>query len=230
MDGLQGIFRYFGYACFVLASGFFIYWAGVHMPGGLQLSVAVSPRSALTTSEFSLVEFYQCILILFCSLIFSWIAIRDRLRRPVAIGFVSLFILFVTREIDFFLDAYLIENLWRVLAALIIAVSGVYIFRHRQRLQLGWRRSWPSAGLGIVISGILILFPFAQIVTAEQLWEAMLGDDYIHAAKLAAEELMELGAYLVITIGSLEFLHGWSLLPRTRTIDYPRRRRRRRRP
>jgi hypothetical protein len=226
MSGWRGVLRYLGYTCFIIVSAFLVLWASVRLPDSLRISVVVSPGSELTTSEFSPVEFFQCALILFCGLIFSWIAFRDRLRRPVAIGFASLFLLFLVRELDFFIDTYFADNLWQVLAAVIIAVSGVYMFRHRQRLQFGWRRSWPSAGLGILISGILILIPFAQIVATDSLWQAVLGDDYIRSAKLAAEELLELGGYLVITIGSLEFLHGWSLLPKTRMIDYRRRRRR----
>jgi len=230
MSGLQGIFRYLGYACFIVVSGFVVLWAGIRFPNGLQSSAIDLPGEKLAAGGHSPVEIFQCILILFCGLIFLWIASRDRLRRPVAIGFVSLFLLVLVRELEFFIDTYFIDNLWRVLTAVIVAISGVYIFRHRQRLQLGWRRSWPSAGLGILITGILILVLFVPIVTAEPLWRTILDDSYTRDAQIAAKQLLELGAYLVIAIGSLEFLHGWSLLPRTRTIDYPRRRRRRRRP
>jgi hypothetical protein len=60
------------------------------------------------------------------------------------------------------------------------------------------------------------------------MWRAIMGDDYVRVAKLAIEEFMELGGYLLIVIGTLEFLYGWSRLPETRTIEpvYKRRRKR----
>jgi len=227
MSALAGLVRYLGLALLVACVAAVVLFVAVELPGGLQLSVPVAPSSDLTTSEFSLIENLQNLLLLFCAAIFAWVASRDRLRRPMAVGFSAMFLLFLIRELDYFLDVYVVDNLWQVLAAIVAAVAGVYVFRHRRRVELGWRRSWPSAGLGMLFGGLFLLLIFAQIVATDALWRAMLGDGYLREAKLAAEELMELGAYLVITVGSLEFLHGWSRLPKTRTMDRPRRRRRR---
>jgi hypothetical protein len=57
------------------------------------------------------------------------------------------------------------------------------------------------------------------------LWAATLDVADATSAASVFEELGELAAYLVILIGSLEFLHGWSRLPQTRRMDRPRRRR-----
>ena len=64
-------------------------------------------------------------------LIFAWIALRDRLRRPLALAFAGLFAVCLVRELDFLFDRYLLDNLWPVFAALITVVVGVYLFRHR---------------------------------------------------------------------------------------------------
>jgi hypothetical protein len=228
MLGIGGVSRYLGYAAFAIAVGLMTLFIGLKLPGGLQLSVAIRPGSGLTTSEFSPVEHFQLAMIIFNGLVFAWIASRDRLRQPLCIAIASMFLLFLIRELDFFLDNYAVDNLWQVLAAVVTAVSGVYVFRHRARLQLGWHRSWPSTGLSILITGLLILIPFTQLLSNEALWEMMLGDLYAGSAKLAVEEILELAAYVVITIGSLEFLYGWSRLPKTRSINRPRRKRRHR--
>lgn len=226
MNSYKGLLRYLAYVLFVVGVLYGMLLLGRNLPGGLYLSIAADADSRLTTSEFSLVEMLQNILIAFCGLVFGWIAARDRLRRPLAVALASLFALFLIREMDFFLDRFVADNFWQVLAGLVISVSGVYIFRHRRRLQTGWYRSWPSAGIELMIAGLIILIPFAQIAANEAMWRTTLGPDYTRAAKLATEEFIELGGYLLIVIGTLEFLYAWSRLPETRTIEPAQKRRR----
>ena len=226
MNTRQGILRFLLYAIGVTLVTGLVVWSAENTPDGLALARPV-PGSSLTTTEFSLLELLQHLLLLFCALIFGWIAFRDRLRRPLALGFASIFVICLIRELDFFLDRYLIDNLWPAIAALLTVVSGVYLFRHWRRVEAGWHRSWPSAGLAIVIAGLILLVIFTQLLSRQTVWEATLGEDYVRAAVLAFEELSELGAYLVIALGSLEFLYTWSRLPETRRLDRPRRIRRR---
>jgi len=183
--------------------------------GALWLNVDVG---GVGTSEFSPLEQFQHACLLACIGVFLWIAARDRLRRPMALGWATLFGVFLIRELDYVFDQILVDNLWQVSCAVLLAFSGVYLFRHRQRFANGWRRSWPSAGLGMVLAGLLLLIPFTQIVVSSELWSAVMEDDYRQSVKVAAEELMELGAYLIILIGSVEFLYSWSRLPQTKLI------------
>ena len=231
MNGYKGLLRYSSYVLFVGGLLYGMLVLGRNLPGGLYLSIVPDANSQLTTSEYSLVEMLQNILITFCCLVFAWIATRDRLRRPLAVGIASLFALFLVRELDFFLDRNVADNFWQVLAVLITATSSVYVYRHRKRLETGWYRSWPSAGMALMIAGLIILIPFAQLAANDGMWRIILGEDYVRAAKLATEELMELGGYFLLVIGTLEFLYAWSRLPETRTIEpvYKRGRRRRKR-
>ena len=178
------------------------------------------------TSELTLFEVLQNILLIGCAAIFVWIAARDRLRRPMALCFSSLFAVFLVRELDFFLDFYLLDNLWQVLCAVLASGAVVYAFRERQKFVQGWRRSWPSAGLALILGGIILLIPFAQIMGHEGLWQVILAGRYERLMKVIVEEMIELGAYTLITIGSLEFLYAWSRLPRTRGIAAPPKRKR----
>jgi hypothetical protein len=217
------LFRYLAYALGVSLATILIMFLGARLPGGLQFDREVS---GMVTSELSPVELLQDLLLIFCAGVFGWIAFRDRLRRPMAVGFSMLFIIFLIRELDFFLDVYLIDNLWQVLCAVLLSVVVVYGVRNHDRYSQGWRRSWPSAGLALIIGGMILLIPFAQLIGHEALWKIILDDDYVRVVKVASEELIELGAYAIITIGTIEFLYSWSRLPRTRNIDArPRRRR-----
>ena len=176
------------------------------------------------TSEFSPIELLQVVLLLGSACAFGWVALRDRLRRPLALAIAALFLACLVRELDFFLDFYLIPNLWQVLAAVILSVALVYIGRHRERIEQAWRRSWPSAGLAMIIGGFILLIPYAQLIGLEPMWKSVMGDGYVPVVKVIVEEFIELGAYGLLAIGSAEFLYAWSRLPRTRTLHSQRRR------
>lgn len=217
-------FRYLAYALGVVTCTIAIMLLAAQLPGGLQFERTIAGID-IPTSELSPVELLQNMLLIFCASAFGWIASRDRLRRPMAMGFSMLFIIFLVRELDFFLDFFLLDNLWQVLCALLLSVTIVYCARNHYRYVQGWRRSWPSAGLALIIGGIILLIPFAQLIGHEALWKTIMGDEYMRVVKIASEEFIELGAYMIITIGTIEFLYAWSRLPRTRNIDArPRRR------
>ena len=221
---MQKIFiRYLFYALVVMLVTSSLLALAYMMPGSLQFDRMV-PGLDIPTSEFSPVELLQNLLLLGCSGVFCWIAFRDRLRRPMAVAFAALFGVCLVRELDFFLDFYLIDNLWQVLCALILTVALVYVGRNRDRFAQGWRRSWPSAGLAMIIGGLILLVPYAQLMGHGPLWQNMMGDNYVRVVKVITEEFIELGAYGMMAIGSAEFLYAWSRLPRTRTLHSQRRR------
>ena len=211
----KAFLRYLAYVALVALTAYGITRVPYIVPGGLWLDVAGQQG---TTSEFSPIEQLQHACLLACAIIFFWIAGRDRLRRPMALGWASLFTMFLIRELDYVLDTYVVDSLWPALFAAVLAFASVYLFRNRNRFISGWRRSWPSAGLGMVLAGLLLLIPFTQIVVGNQLWSAVMEEHYVRGAKIAAEELMELGAYLIILVGSIEFLYSWSRLPQTKLI------------
>ena len=222
---LKVLLRYFAYATVIAGVAAGLIWVALRWPGGLLLNIVVGEGDTQGTSEFSPVEQLQLLLLLISSSIFAWIAIRDRLRRPMCAGFIALFLIGFIRELDFFLDRYGTDNLWQVLCTLLLALATVYIYRHRKRFSVGWRRTWPSSGLAMIVGGMLLLIPYSLIVGNELLWQAIMGDAYARVAKMAAEEFIELGAYLLILIGSIEFLYTWAQLPETRDLDAHRRRR-----
>jgi len=227
---LKVLLRYFAYATLIAGAAAGLLWVALRWPGGLLLNFVVGEEDTLGTSEFSPVEQLQHLVLLLSAGIFAWVAIRDRLRRPMCVGFIALFLIGFIRELDFFLDRYATDNLWQVLCTIVLALATVYIYRHRKRYLIGWRRTWPSVGLAIIISGMLLLIPYSLIVGNESLWQAIMGDAYARVAKMAAEEFIELGGYLLIFIGSIEFLYTWARLPETRSLNTrPRRRKRKRR-
>ena len=115
-------------------------------------------------------------------------------------------VVFFVRELDFFLDR-IADNLWQVLIAIPAALGIVYIYRHRRRFRIAWGRVWPSPGLAILFSGAIVMFAFVQFVSNENLWMAILGEHYRRVVKLSVEEFMELAAYYLWLIGTIEYTY-----------------------
>jgi hypothetical protein len=192
---------------------------------GLTVAAGVGLDSAGSATATSVATDFELVLLVICATIFGWIAVRDRLRRPLALALVAVFSFALIRALQDFLDRLVVDNFWRAAAALLIAFSGVYLYRHSQRLVAGWQRSWPSAGLAILLAGLMLFGAFDQILSLPSFWQASLGEDYSRNAVRLFRELASLGATMILLVGSLEFLYAWSRLPQTREMDRPRRRR-----
>lgn len=174
-------------------------------PGSLKLHIIMSESDVYGTSEFSPVEIIQAIILALCGLIMGWVARYCPSQRPIAFGFGGLALIFLIRESDYFLDRYIVDNLWQVLIAILAALLIVYTYRHRKRLTIALARIWPSNGITLLFAGAVILFAFVPLVGHEPLWMSILGDAYQRVIKLAIEEFIELMGYFLWMIGTIEY-------------------------
>jgi hypothetical protein len=165
----------------------------ISSPGSLKLQVYLSSADVLATSEYSPVEIIQLGILLICGLLLAWVAKNCPSQRPIAFLFGGMALAFFIRELDFFLDR-LVDNLWQVLLAVPAALVIVYTYRHRRRFRIAWGRIWPSPA-------------FLQFAAHEPLWMAILGEDYQRIVKIAVEEFMELAAYYLWLIGTIEYTY-----------------------
>lgn len=187
----------------------FVTWALTQMelasPGSLKLHIMLSETDRFGTSEFSPVEIIQSIILLVCGAIMAWVARFCPSQRPIALFFGGLALAFLVRELDFFLDRYVIDSLWQVIVTVIGALLIAYTYRHRKRMQIALARIWPSPGLTLLFCGAVVMFGFAPFVGHEPLWMSILGDDYRRVFKLAVEEFIELIAYFIWIVGTIEY-------------------------
>jgi len=179
----------------------------ISFPGSLKLHVIMNSSDQFGTSEFSPIEIIQPIIIATCGLLMLWVAEYCPSQRPIAIPFGGLALAFMMRELDFFLDRYLLDNLWQVIVGIAAAFVIVYTFRARKRLKIAWARIWPSPGLALLFAGAVILFSFVRLVGHEPLWMSLLGDGYLRVVKLAVEEFIELMGYFLWLIGTIEYTY-----------------------
>lgn len=196
------------YAAYALATGGLVgllVLLEVEFPGSLGLQVFRGPSDALGTSEYSLVESLQLVLIVVSGLVFGAVAWWHRGQRPVAIGFAALALACLVRELDYFLDLWFADNLWQVLLAVVVALGGAYLLRHRRRYAVGWARLWPSPAATLLFAGAVVLFLFSNLIGHEAFWRVLQGDDYRRIAKLAMEEMTELAGYALCFSGAIEY-------------------------
>lgn len=179
----------------------------VAFPGSLKLHIFLHEGDQFGTSEFSPIEFIQTLILAICGLMMLWVAKYCPSQRPIALPFAGLALAFLIRELHFFFDRYIIDNLWQVLVAVVGALVIVYTYRQERRLRIALARLWPSPGLALLFAGAVILFAFVQFVGHEPLWMAMLGDDYKRIVKLAVEEFIELMGYFLWVIGTIEYAY-----------------------
>lgn len=179
----------------------------VSYPGSLKLHVFAFDGDALGTSEYSPIEIMQPLILGVCGALLAWVARYCPSQRPIAFPFGGLALVFLIRECDYFLDRFIIDNLWQVLIGIALALVIVYTYRARKRLRIAWFRVWPSPGIALWFAGAAILFVYVQFVGQEALWQSILGDNYHRAAKLAVEEFIELIGYFLWLIGTIEYAY-----------------------
>jgi len=176
-------------------------------PGTLRMLEYVAEGDAYGTSEFSSVEIIQLLLLLVCGMLMGWVVKHSNSQRPLAILFGGLVLIFLIRELHYFLDQYIADNLWQVLVGISGALLIAYCYRHQKRLNIALARIWPSPGLTLIFAGAVILFAYSLLVGHEPLWQAMLGDAYARIIKLAVEEFIELIGYQLWLIGTIEYVY-----------------------
>ncbi|MEL6951239.1 MAG: hypothetical protein AAGM16_14115 [Pseudomonadota bacterium] len=172
---------------------------------GLRMLVASPLAATLGTSEYSVVEWLQIVLLVVVAGLSWWAAQLSRIQRTLAtLGF-AVACAAIIREFDLFLDRFLFDHAWQLLVAIVGVAAIVSAVRHRRALVAGWTRALGEPGLGLIVLGISIVTVFANALGNEGLWQSLMGDDYVRVAKVATEELTELAGYWLWLVGQIEF-------------------------
>lgn len=179
----------------------------ISFPGALRLQTFAGPGDALGTSEYSPVEIIQSLILVICGLLLAWTAKHCPAQRPVAILFSGIALVFLLRELDYFLDTQGVDNLWQVMVAIVSALVIVYCYRHWKRLRIAWFRVWPSPGLTLYFAGAIVVFASATFIGHESFWQAVQGEHYQRIVKLAVEELIEFIGYTLWLVGTVEYTY-----------------------
>ncbi len=197
--------RYLSYFLGVACITWMLTQLEISFPGSLKLHVMVNESDQFGTSEFSPIEIIQPFMLAICGLLMAWVAKYCPSQRPISILFGGLALTFIFRELDYYFDRFIVDNLWQTLVAIAGALVITYTYRQRKRFKIAWGRIWPSPGIALLFAGAIIHFAFVMLVGHEPLWMSILGDSYQRIVKLAVEEFIELAGYFLWLIGSIEY-------------------------
>lgn len=200
------LIRYILYFVGVALTAFLLTQLEISIPGDLKLDLLVDAGDVTGTSEYSPVEIIQSLILVACALLLGWVAAYCHSQRTIAIVFGGLALIFLLRELDYFLDRFVIVNLWRVIVAIVAALVIVYCYRQWRRFRIAWFRVWPSPGLVLYFAGAVVVFSFAPFVSREVLWQSLLGPGYQRIAVVAAGEFIELVGYCLWLVGTIEYV------------------------
>jgi hypothetical protein len=198
-------------------------------PGSLELYVPLGDPELPGTSEYSPVEIVQPLILFVCGALMAWVVHYCPTQRPIAIPFGGLALVFLIRECGYFLDRYVVANLWQVLIAITLAFVIAYTYRGSRRLRIALARIWPSPAFALFFAGAVVLFGFVRLIGAASLWMAILGGDYRPIVDTAVEEFVELLGYLLWLIAAIEYAYQARAIAYREPQPAARRRRQKRR-
>jgi hypothetical protein len=201
----------------------------IQYPGSLQLYVPLGDPELPGTSEFSPVEIVQPLILAVCGALMGWVAWYCPTQRPIAVPFGGVALVFLIRECGYFIDRYLIGNLWPILIAITLAFMIAYTFRAARRLRIALARIWPSPALALAFAGAVVLVGFVRLVGSGPLWMAILGNDYRPIVDTAVEEFVELLGYLLWLVAAIEYAYQARAISYREPQPAARRRRQKRR-
>jgi hypothetical protein len=201
------LIRYITYFVAVAVVTYLLTLLEIASPGALRLQTFSGPGDVLGTSEYSPIETIQSLILIACGSLLAWTARHCPPQRPIAIMFGGLALIFLLRELDYFLDTYIADNFWQVMTGVVLALIIVYCYRNWRRLRIAWFRVWPSPGLTLFFAGAIVVFACTTFLGHEPFWQAVLGEQYQRLVKLTVEELIEYTGYTLWMIGTIEYTY-----------------------
>jgi hypothetical protein len=163
-------------------------------------------------NEWSLTEWYEMFFIVLALCVVLRVGALVRTRKPLAMVFSGVLLMALIREADMFLDVYVFDGSWQLLATVTACATIGLIWHRRYALGSAVQDFVSQPAFGIMLSGFLIVFVFARLFGRHQFWLDLMWGQYLRSVKNVAEEGPELVGYLLILISTVEW---WSTCERT---------------
>ena len=117
-----------------------------------------------------------------------------------------LMIVLSVRELDHFLDIYLMDGIYKVIIAAVLLCTIYFGWNHRHGLANKFHRFTTTTPFYFIACGLLFVIIFAQLLGQNVLWVAVMGDSYVRTVKEVVEETSETVGYLLLFFAALESL------------------------
>lgn len=155
--------------------------------------------------EDSAIEIAQESYLFLISVLLLYQAFKTAKYKSLTLVLALFFSMHFVREFDFFLDK-IFDGLWQVLAFSMLAIA-LYIFVKSRKLiidQIGKIQDNISTGLFLI--GLTLLHVFSRLWGKSDNWKTLLQEKYMRVFKDLAEEGIELVAYSILFIATVELL------------------------
>ena len=127
-----------------------------------------------------------------------------RVGSALALVLAGFYFTCLAREFNNQLAYYFFKRAWVVPALLFAIPTAVYAFLHRGRVWADVLALKDTFAFGVLAVGLLLLHVFSRLYGANDLWRAIMGDDFMRPVARVSEEGIELMAYTIIFLGSYE--------------------------
>ncbi|WP_110667812.1 hypothetical protein [Salinicola halophilus] len=157
-------------------------------------------------SEVSFTEITQALVLLASSLLMLYARQRQKVFPTAALLLWGLFFASFIRENDLWLDTYVFDGAWQVLATLTALPVLILTLRRRHQFLKEFHRLADTLGFGLFAGGFLVTYLFSRLYGRGELWHALMGEHYLRVVKDAAEEMTELTGYALMLFGCIEIV------------------------
>jgi len=167
-------------------------------------------------TEASYTEWTQALFLLLTNIVIFWTGRISPKDRVATIGLNGFFLMALIREFDYYLDTYVFDGAWQLLAYTTMAITLILLYRKRNEIPAAVTKVVQTPAFGFMSTGILITFFFSRLYGRSEFWMAIMEEKYIRNVKNASEESIELLGYTLILIGAIELFR---VLINQRTSD-----------
>jgi len=187
-----------------IASRLFVYALTTALVFQSVVVIATSGYADLLGSEYGPVECLQFFLALTAgSILFAAARASDATATLLKVtALVAWFA--AAREADRFLTDLVFSDANKIVMTMVALVAALVAIRGRHSIGAELAKFLTTSGFYLLFCGWLVIVVYAQIIGQKELWQAVMGDSYLRAAKNTLEELPELLGYLLLVFGSIE--------------------------
>ena len=154
--------------------------------------------------ENSYTEWAQVMVLIITNLVLFWLGRISPKEKVMIFGLLGFLTMALIREFDLYLDEYVFDGAWQLLAFSTLAVTLIIVYKHREHLEEASQKVIQTSAFGFISAGLLVTFVFSRLYGRTEFWQAVMEEEYFRNVKNVSEEGIELLGYTIILIGCIE--------------------------
>jgi len=155
-------------------------------------------------NETNAIEFAQQSLLFITVLVGFMSLVYTKHFKSFMVSF-SLFIaMHLVREFDAWFDSHIFNLGWEPYVILLLALIFIILFKHFKSIVNQIKVLRKTTGFGILLVSLANLHVFTRLYGKPSNWHNIMGDKYLYSVERISEESVELIAYMMILIATIE--------------------------